>query len=132
MGSFIEINDILQITEAQGFPSDLLNLERHLKNPIQASEFEGKIFEFKHKSGARIFHRDPIRVFLVQNIDGKWLFWGKAFIQSQTIRKKLDDQGNWINEEWETSGTYIISEIYGPDYQRLATIHESLPGLSYY
>ena len=30
MGSMVEINDTLQITEAQGFPSDILNIDRYL------------------------------------------------------------------------------------------------------
>lgn len=96
MGSIIEINDTLQITGDQGFPSTLLSLEKHLKEPITLSEVKGKVFSFAKKDRARIYQSDPVRVYLVQNIDGKWLFWGKIYIQSQTISKKLDAQGNWL------------------------------------
>jgi uncharacterized cupin superfamily protein len=77
MGNYIEVNDTLQITLEQGFPSDILNLDCHQKNPVMYSDLEGKEFEFLDKPRARIFHLDPVRVFLVENIDGKWLFWGK-------------------------------------------------------
>ena len=35
MGSYVEINDTLQITREQGFPKEL-SLEQHLKNPYIA------------------------------------------------------------------------------------------------
>lgn len=131
MGSFIEINDTLQITTEQGFPADLLNLENHVQTPVTLDDVSGKIFHFHKKDSARIFHLDPIRVFLVHSIDGKWLIWGKALIQSQTIEKQLDASGKWIDGKWQTSGTYIISEIYEPDYQAIFTKRESVPGKSY-
>lgn len=132
MGSLIEINDTLQITEAQGFPSSILNLKKHQKDPISLDDVKGVVFEFKNKPRARIFQTDPVRVFLVQNIKGKWLFWGHALIQSQSIEKKLNEDGSWDGKSWVTNGTYIISEIYPPDYQKIATIRESIPGLSYF
>ena len=132
MGSFIEIDDTLQINEAQGFASSQLDLRRHQHTPITIEELQGIVFEFKNKPSARIFQKDPVRVFFVQNIDGKWLFWGHAMVQSQTVEKKLNDQGEWDGESWVTSGTYTLSKIYLPDYQRIATINESPPGLSYF
>lgn len=36
MGSYVEMNDTLQITAEQGFPS-ALDLETHLKQPIKLS-----------------------------------------------------------------------------------------------
>lgn len=132
MGSIIEINDTLQITADQGFPSTLLSLEKHLKEPITLSEVKGKVFSFAKKDRARIYQGDPVRVYLVQNIDGKWLFWGKIYIQSQTISKKLDAQGNWLADQWETSGTFIIVDLYEPLYQREFTIRESPPGMSFF
>lgn len=131
MGSFIEINDTLQITAEQGFPADVLNLEKHLKTPVTLDDVKGKIFHFYKKDSARIFHLDPVRVFLVQSINGKWLIWGKALIQSQTIEKQLDESGQWIDGKWQTNGTYTISEIYEPEYQELFTKRESVPGKSY-
>ena len=44
MGSFIEINDTLQITKEQGFPREL-NLENHLKNSIKVEDFQDKVKE---------------------------------------------------------------------------------------
>jgi hypothetical protein len=34
MGSYVEINDTLQLSTDQGFPSDLLDLTAHRKNPV--------------------------------------------------------------------------------------------------
>jgi len=50
MGSFVEINDTLQLTKEQGFPQEL-DLEKHLKNPYAAKDFENKVFEFPISSG---------------------------------------------------------------------------------
>jgi|LakMenEpi03Aug12_release.lakeMendotaPanAssembly.Ray.scaffolds.fasta_scaffold757700_1 hypothetical protein len=72
MGSKIEVNDTLQLTKEQGFPSELLNLAAHLKDPCTAEKLRGKAFSF-NKEDARLFHLDPVRVFLVENIAGKWL-----------------------------------------------------------
>ena len=131
MGSLIEINDTLQINKEQGFPVDVLNLEKHLQNPILLDDVKGQIFAFGKKDKARIYQSDPVRVYLVQNINGKWLFWGKIYIQSQSINKKLDDSGKWI-DEWETSGTFIIVDLYDPVYQKEFTIRESPLGRSYF
>src|SRR3954465_411529 len=95
MGSYVEINDTLQLTTEQGFPADLLDLQKHTKKPVRLSDVQDKLFEFKDKPSARIFQLDPVRVYYVHNIDGKWLFWGRVFIQSQTIYKKLDEKKNW-------------------------------------
>jgi hypothetical protein len=132
MGSFIEINDTLQITQEQGFPSSILDLNKHLQHPILLSEVEGLIFSFHKKERARLFHLDPVRVFLVQNINNKWLFWGKALIVSQIITKKLEIDGSWKEGNWETSGSYKIIEIYEPVYQELFTRRESISGKSYF
>jgi hypothetical protein len=125
MGSFVEINDTLQLTTAQGFPEKTLNLAKHLKNPVTIADVKDKIFAFKDKPSARIFQLDPVRVYFVHNIDGKWLFWGRVFIQSQTIYKKLDENGNWKEGEWLTSGTYKIIDVYDPVYQKTFTLHEA-------
>lgn len=131
MGSPIEINDTLQLTTEQGFPAEILDLEDHCKVPLTADQFKGKIFHFHDKHDARIFHLDPVRVFLVHNIDGKWLFWGHALIQNQEIKKR-NAGSEWKAGEWETTGSYIIEQLYDPDYQRIATINESPPGKSYF
>ncbi len=62
MGSHIEFNDTLQITTEQGFPKEL-DLEAHLREPLKAEDFEGRIFEFYDKPNMRIYHPAPVRVF---------------------------------------------------------------------
>ena len=131
MGSQLEINDTLQITAEQGFPADVLVLEKHQQAPISFSAVEGKVYSFKDKPGVRIFQTDPVRVYLVQNLGGRWLFWGHAFIQEQTIRKKIPVDGPWAGE-WVTSGSFVISALYEPAYQEEFTRRESPPGLSYF
>ncbi len=69
MGSFIEINDTLQITTEQGFPPEL-KLEKHRKKPFKAQDFTDRTFKFS-KPGLRVFHPAPTRVFLVHNINGR-------------------------------------------------------------
>ena len=83
MGSFIEINDTLQITEEQGFPSEL-NLEEHLENSFTAADFDGTVFSFHGKPAIRLYHRPPVRNFLVENRDGKWIYWGLIHILEVT------------------------------------------------
>jgi hypothetical protein len=130
MGSSVEVNDTLQITPAQGFPKDILDFAKHQKDPVTLDQVKGKLFHFKNKPRPRLFHLDSVRVFLVENIDGKWLHWGHIYIQSQQIDKQLDEKGQW-NGDWVTSGTYHIVDIYEPDYQRLVTPRESPAGRSY-
>lgn len=130
MGNLLEVNDTLQLTTEQGFPSHILNLKQHQKQPILLSAVADELFSFQQKSGVRIYHLDPIRVFLVENIAGKWLFWGKALVQSQSIQKKRVAREPWKAGEWETSGTFMITEIYPPDYQKVFTIRESGVGKS--
>lgn len=130
MGTGIEVNDTLQLTVEQGFPAELLSRQKHLEQPISIESVKGRVFSFR-KEGARIFHLDPVRVFLVQNINGKWLCWGHALIQSQQITKQLAPDGRW-NGQWETSGTFVIRTIYDPVEQEQATRRETPQGRSYF
>lgn len=140
MGTMVEINDTLQLTTEQGFPSELLDLTRHRNRPVGLSEVAGKTFKFKDKPSARIFQLDPVRVYYVHNIDGKWLFWGRVLIQTLSIRKNLKANGKPIvpgaGDEaaaaWLTSGTYTIMDIYPPDYQEAFTRHEAPPDRNYF
>lgn len=132
MGSLVEINDTLQVTTEQGFPSELLDLDKHVACPIKLEQVADQVFTFHDKPGVRIFQSDPVRVYLVHNIDGKWLFWGKAYIQSQSIAKKLAADGSWKDGDWVTSGTYKIVDIYEPGYQEAFTLRESPPGKSFF
>jgi len=131
MGSRIEINDTLQITTAQGFPKQQFSLDAHRAAPVTLDRVQGQVFHFQEKIGARIFQLDPVRVYLVHNIEGKWLFWGKIAIQSQTIQKKYGANGAWVEGDWVTSGSFTFLEIFDPEYQTLFTRRESPPGLSY-
>jgi hypothetical protein len=125
MGSLIELNDTLRITKEQGFPVDLLNLEKHQQNPIKFNQLQDKVFEFFDKPKARIYHLAPTRVFLVQDINDKWLYWGKVMLIEQTINSESA-------EEQKTSGKYKIIEIYDPVYQKEITKRESPKGKSYF
>lgn len=125
MGSYIELNDTLQITTEQGFPASILDLEKHQNQPIALDDVKDKIFEFQHKQNARVYHSPPTRCFLVHNIDGKWLYWGHVYIVEQTI--SIDPQGDKF-----TSGKFIITKIYDPEYQILKTKNESPEGQSYF
>jgi len=131
MGNEIEVNDTLQITRQQGFPADVFNLEGHIKHPVTLEDVRGRRFTFHGKLGARVYHRDPVRVFLVENIDGKWLFWGHAQIQQQTISKVIDESGQW-KAEWNTSGDFVMSAVYDPSYQELVTRREAPLGKSFF
>lgn len=131
MGTGIELNDTLQLTDAQGFPADVLNLDRHRSNPIKIDDVADKVFKFANKDGARVFHLDPVRVYLVQNINGKWVFWGRVLIQSQSISKGSSN-GSSGESSWVTSGTYKIVDIYDPEYQETFTKRESPRGKSFF
>lgn len=120
MGSQIEINDTLQITTEQGFPRELV-LEKHLKKPFTAKDFAGRVFTFT-KPGVRVYHPAPLRVFLVHNIGGKWLYWGHANIVEQTIHA----------ESKATTGKFTITKIYSPAHQRSMSENEVGAGKEYF
>jgi len=109
MGSHIEINDTLQITKEQGFPAEL-NYEKHKKRPLTAEDFKGKIFEFHNKPKIRIYKAPPVRNFLVENINGKWLYWGLVYITEVTH--------DYINKT--TSGKFKIIYINTPEEMETA------------
>lgn len=109
MGSYIEINDTLQITSEQGFPAEL-NFQQHEEQLLTAENFQGKIFEFKNKEKIRIYHAPPVRTFLVQNINGKWLYWGLVH-----VLEVVHDQVNNT-----TSGKFRIVYLYTPEEMKKA------------
>jgi len=109
MGSFIEINDTLQISIEQGFPKEL-DYEQHKIKPFTADDFKDKIFEFKDKPKIRIYKLPPVRNFLVQNINSKWLYWGLI----QVIEVVHD------NVKQTTSGKFKITYIYTPEEMKHA------------
>ncbi len=109
MGSLIEINDTLQITKEQGFPKELV-YEKHKVKPFTAADFEGQVFEFKDKPKIRIYKLPPVRNFLVQNINGEWLYWGLIHILEVTHN----------NIKQTTSGKFKIIYIYTPEEMEYA------------
>ena len=131
MGSHIEVNDTLQISREEGFPGEVLDFLAHQQTPVNIESLKGRLFSFRDKKGARIYHLDPVRVFLVENINGKWLFWGKCVIESQTIYKDLDAEKNW-HGEWLTKGRFEITDIYESEYQKIFTERESPAGKNYF
>ncbi|KKR31385.1 MAG: hypothetical protein UU37_C0002G0060 [Candidatus Gottesmanbacteria bacterium GW2011_GWA2_41_12] len=100
MGSFIETNDTLQITREQGFPAEL-DLERHKVTPFKFKDFTGKVFEFKNKPAIRVYQQPPVRVFFVENVNSKWIYWGLCQI--------LEITHDYLNKT--TSGKYKITYI---------------------
>lgn len=109
MGSFIEINDTLQITKEQGFP-ELLDINKHTVREFKASDFEGQIFDFKDKPKIRIYKIPPVRNFLVENINGKWIYWGLIHI--------LETKHDYVNQT--TSGKFKIIYINTMDEMKVA------------
>lgn len=109
MGSFIEINDTLQITKEQGFPTEL-DINKHLKSPIIINSLKEKVYKFSNKDGVRLFHQPPTRVFLVENINDKWIYWGLAHI--------LTVHHDYIQKT--TSGEYQIIHLNSPEEMRTA------------
>ena len=109
MGSFIETNDTLRITRDQGFPAELV-YENHLKKSVTAKDFEGRVFEFRDKPNIRIYKAPPVRNFLVEDVDGKWLYWGLVQILEVT----------YDYTKQTTSGKFTIQYIYTPDEMKSA------------
>ena len=99
MGSSIEINDTLKLKRGGGFPPDIR---------------EGGVYSFT-LPGRRLFHLKPVRVFLVEEIDGKWNFVGQAMIHEQTIDAERD----------ETRGRSSVTSLYPEDYAALMNLHEA-------
>ena len=133
MGSLVENNDTLEITVAQGFPSDIFDLSKHLVTPVTIEEVGDRLFNFHDKPDRHIYQFDPVRVFLLQNINDRWLFWGKAYIQSQTISKTFGSDGlgpGRLPERTKLSKcmsrTTKGSLLFENQYQGLATFRNCL------
>jgi hypothetical protein len=109
MGSFIELNDTLQLTKEQGFPKEL-DLDKHLKNPYTAEQFKDNVFSFHDKQDVRVYQQSPIRNFFVENRDGKWIYWGLVHIIETTC--------DYVTKT--TSGKFKIAYLYTPDEMKKA------------
>jgi hypothetical protein len=122
MGSTIIINDTLQITKEQGFPTGL-NFEKHKLTPFNTDDFIGKVFEFQDKEGLRAYQAPPVRVFLCENIGGKWLYWGLCHI----LETKLD----MVNKQ--TSGKFKIIKLFTVEEMKQAfELVDSRPEFNYF
>jgi hypothetical protein len=138
MGCAYELNDTLLLTKDQGFPDEIFNYERHIRNPVTLDDVKDRIFHFRGKPAARAFQLDPVRVFFFENTpDDKWLAWGEVLIQSVTIEhvKVSHTPGNAIAfqpGDWVTSGTFRMLKVYDPEYQRIFTRNEAPPAWDYF
>lgn len=122
MGSFIEINDTLQLTTEQGFPAEL-DLEKHKIKEFTAEDFKEQIFTFKDKPAIRIYKAPPVRNFLVHNIEGKWLYWGLVHI--------IEVTNDYQNKT--TSGKYKIVRIYALEQMKNAhALIDQFPETDYF
>ena len=122
MGSYIEINDTLQVSKAQGFPAEL-EISKHLEKNYNADDFKDQIFKFSNKPSIRLYHQPPVRVFLVENIDGKWLYWGLVHIISVAH--------NYLDKT--TSGEFKITYINTPEEMKKAhNLIDRNPDTSYF
>lgn len=109
MGSYVELNDTLRISKEQGFPVEL-DLLRHLETPIEFAEVEGRTFNFTDKEAIRVYQQPPVRNFLVEDVNGKWVYWGKCEIVT-------------INHDYitkKTSGTFRIISLNNPEQMKQA------------
>ncbi|OGG01396.1 hypothetical protein A2Z33_02540 [Candidatus Gottesmanbacteria bacterium RBG_16_52_11] len=109
MGSFVEINDTLRISRVQGFP-EVLDYKIHFRKPFTASDFKGKVFEFKNKPNIRLYKAPPVRNFFVEDVNGKWLYWGLVLITEVTL--------DYVNKT--TSGKFEIIYINTPEEMKTA------------
>jgi hypothetical protein len=122
MGSFIELNDTLRITSEQGFPA-ILGLETHLQKPYVLEDVVGKTFSFRAKPDIRVYKIPPVRNFLVQEINGKWVYWGLCFITSVTH--------DYIKKE--TAGTFQIIRLNSPkEMRQVFPLVDTRPELNYF
>ena len=122
MGSFIEINDTLRITKEQGFPAEL-DVTKHLQTPYKLDDFKDKVFEFKGKKDIRVYKILPVRNFLVEEIDGKWLYWGRCHI--------VEVHHDYV--KGETSGKFKIIALNSPEQMKQSfDLIDSRPEFSFF
>lgn len=109
MGSRTINNDTLQLTKEQGFPV-VLNLEHHIDSAYKAESFSNQVFEFHDKPEIRNYQAPPVRNFLVENVKGKWIYWGLVHI--------LEVTHDYVHQK--TSGKFKIIYLNTPEEMRKA------------
>ena len=102
MGHLIELNDTLKLKRGAGFPTDLR---------------VGGVYDFSI-AGRRLYNLKPTRVFLVEEIDGKWNVVGHAMILRQTIDAVTE----------RTTGQFEVAKLYPPEYSRLVNEFDTPAG----
>ena len=102
MGHLIELNDTLKLKRGAGFPTDLR---------------VGGVYDFSI-AGRRLYNLKPTRVFLVEEIDGKWNVVGHAMILRQTIDAVTE----------RTTGQFEVAKLYPPEYSQLVNAFDTPPG----
>lgn len=105
MGSEIEINDTLKLKKELGVFDDVK---------------VGEVVSFSIL-GRRLYHLDPVRIFLVEDIAGKWNFIGHGLVQELHIDATRDT----------TSGRVLIRSLYPQDQRPNINAMESPPGKAY-
>lgn len=105
MGSIIEINDTLKIKSNDG---------------ALGKKQVGDVIHFNVK-GKRIYNLNPSRVYLVEEIDGKWNYVGHAVISELTINAEME----------ETSGRATLTVKYEDEYRRRVNQVEPPPGKNF-
>jgi len=73
-------------------------------------DVKDRVFEFTNKSGIRYYQIPPTRNFLIENHDGKWIYWGLVHILGLTH--------DYVNKT--TSGTFKLISIFSPDEMKMA------------
>ena len=121
MGSSLIFNDTLNLSIEQGFPTEL-KLEQHLKNPYRTDDFKNEVYSFQ-KPELRFYHPQPNLVFLVENIVGKWVYWGAVHVLNATL--------DYVAKT--TSGQYKIVSLFNPDEMKQAfRIRDMRPDFDYF
>lgn len=123
MGSMIELNDTLRISKEQGFPA-FLEIKKHFEEPFSLDDVKDTVFEFQAKQGIRVYQQPPVRNFLVENLDGKWLYWGLCY-----ITEIMHDYVSGV-----TSGKYKIVRLNTPEEmkQHFKLTHLTNPEQDYF
>ena len=89
---------------------DDLDLARHLHTPYRTADVLGRTFAFHAKPSVRVYKLPPVRNFLVEDLDGKWLYWGLCHV--------LEVRHDYLAQT--TSGLYTITHLNSPDEMRQA------------
>jgi hypothetical protein len=118
----IEINDTLRINRRQGFPPEL-DISRHMIRPYEITDVAGTVYKFTAKPKIRVYHAPPVRNFLVEELGGKWIYWGLCLVH--TIQHDYKKQ--------ETAGTFEIIRLNTPpEMRQLFELIDMRPDLNYF